>query len=80
MSLALWKIERRPDGGIEVMYSDKTMPSTSCGLCSAATPTMLIVEWIMAFGDPFDVIVDENGREFALGGEAQPGSRSRSRC
>ena len=63
-ALALWKIDRSADGGIEVVYSDPAMTPTSCGLCSAATPPSLVIAWVAENGNFFDLIVDEHGRQF----------------
>jgi hypothetical protein len=62
--MSVWKIERRADGQVEVLFSDASMVAFSCGLCSQATPKRMVFEWCVDNGNLFDVFVDEEGRAF----------------
>lgn len=62
--MPIWKIERLPDGELEVRYTDSAIKSASCGLCSAGTPVTLVLQWIVENGGDLDLVVDEQGGEF----------------
>ena len=56
--MALWRMERLPDGRLELLYTDDTMIDATCGTCTAATPVGLLREWWLAEAASFDVLVD----------------------
>lgn len=58
--MATWFIKEEADGEKTVLFKSKDM-FTSAGRCSAATPTRMVLEWVVTEAEEADVIVTSEG-------------------